>query len=273
MAGTLPLKYIQKPKYKKKFGVMAKAQGRHFLDEGTERARQERSAMIIENRNLTMSLARRIKRDSLRGVDTTLFLGLGQVVNVFNTNAAAFGLNNTQVGPAYYNRLGDKIRLKSLRIVIYGQCALVQSAGGDLPSNTFRMVVIRHRSPNGQAIPVFNTIFGKTDDAGGQTTSLLDKVFFEKTSEYQILCDRTICLNPTAGTNNPVDVQAVEFHLDEYINLRGMETQYKSNTNPAVYTDILTGGILVYFRANANVTADSECGVTNRSFARLRFYA
>ena len=137
-------------------------------------------------------------------------------------------------------------------MVIYGNCTITADANGDTQGNTLRMVVVWHKSPSGGAIPTFNTIFGETNDSGTVTTTNFDKVQFRKTSEFQILADEIVVCNLQSGMIANSDVNIQDFYIDRFINLRGRETQYLTTTSPAAYTDIQTGGILVYFRANSS---------------------
>lgn len=255
-------------------GVSLKAAAAARPDRRAQReAKAERLMQFMANRSFSRA-SNTVARDQLRGIDTDLTLAAGSVLNTVNTNGAAFGLNNIQTGSGYFNRLGDKARMKSLRMVISGQCTIAVTAGGDVGANTMRMVVVRHKTPAGAAIPAFDDIFGETNDAGTVSTTFLDKVQFRRTSQFQILCDKVVVMNPQGNTSAAAgDIETLNFYLDEFINLKGMETQYLTTTNPAVYTDIQTGGLLVYFRANLNAAATSEFIIDNRSYARLRFYA
>lgn len=206
----------------------------------------------------------------VKGLDTNV--DLAPIIDTTNTNGSSFVLNLVRAGAAYYNRVGNKIAMKSLRLRGIMQFITTPAATtADIKGNWIRMVVVYDHSPNSGTIPTYDTIFGNTDQSGMQTCNQLDALRYADTQRFSVLRDKIVTYNPpaitTAGTTN-VFSQLVEF--DEFIPLKGALTHYSNDTSPMTIADIQNGALYVYFRANTNDVV-SYCQITD-SQARLRYY-
>lgn len=214
--------------------------------------------------------ARQHLATEVKGLDTSL--NLAPIIDTTNTNAGIFVVNLARAGTGFYSRIGNKIRMKSLRVRGIMQFITTPAATtADIKGNWVRMAVVYDSSPNSGSIPTYDTIFGNTDQAGTTTTNQLDALKFANTQRFSVLRDRIVPYNPpaitTAGTTN-VFSQLVAF--DEFIPLKGAMTQYSTDSSPMTIADIEHGALYVIFRANTNDVV-SYCQITD-SQARLRYY-
>lgn len=206
----------------------------------------------------------------LHGCDTDIVLS--PVINTVNTSASQFTLNLIQQGSGFFNRIGRKISMKSLRLFCSAQCNhVIGGATGDQDGNTLRVVVVYDAQPSG-VLPTYDTIFGRTDQTGNDTGAVFDNLRFDNTARFKVVKDCILNSNPgspAAGAGS--DVCLNRFTIDEYINLKGAETVYNSTANPTTIANISSGALYVYFRALQNDAA-SFWEINSQSFARLRFY-
>lgn len=202
----------------------------------------------------------------LKGVDGTIDLASGSILNTTNTNAGIATINCVQPGTGSFNRVGRKIRMKSLRV--RGVLNYFQSnVPATYVNGLFRMTVVYDKQPNGNT-PSFDAIFGNTTQAGAESSIIIDGLRYDNTSRFQVLKDITICS----------DVQAVSaaipqeqtWHFDEFIKLKGLETVYSGQSNPCTIADIASGALFIVIRADTN-TAGAVFTITN-STVRLRYY-
>lgn len=142
-----------------------------------------------------------------------------------------------------------------------------------MTGNDLRMVLVYDRQTNSATIPTFDTIFGRTDDAGTEASGVLDNLRYDNTGRFTVLMDKVITSNPgTSGGAAAADICKNVFYCDEYIKLRNLETFYSSTTNPGANTDISSGSLYLFWRATTNGATTSQWAVTSNSIARLRYY-
>ena len=198
-------------------------------------------------------------------MDTSIDIANGNLVSTTNTNDSAFVLNLVRTGNGYFNRSGNSISMKSIRLrglarYYYGAAGPVNSSG------TLRMVVVYDKRPAG-TIPTFDTIFGRTTQDGTETCEFLDALRFDNTNRFTVLKDMVVSPQPASTS---VANSTVEFAFDSYVKLKGLKTQYSADSAPMTISDISTGGLYVYFRADGNVGASSFD--IDSATARLRWY-
>ena len=81
------------------------------------------------------------QKGEFKGMDTEMNLAAGDVLDTTNTNGAAFVLNLIRTGNASYNRVGRKIKAKTLRIFGMVYCNhVLQTQTEDLYGNILRIV-------------------------------------------------------------------------------------------------------------------------------------
>jgi len=156
-----------------------------------------------------------------------------------------------QEGSSFYNRIGRRIRAKSLEVKGYVYNTLTNtSAKNEL--NYMRFMVVYDRQVNG-ANPSFSDVIQAYNNAGGTTNTALDGMNMNNRDRFMILRDWKIVLPPVgvAGVattySDGIVTQAsakedrgsLNFH--DYIKLKGLETQFKGTSNPSVVGDVSTG--------------------------------
>jgi len=207
----------------------------------------------------------------LRGCDTTLTIAAASLLATTTTNGSSFVLNLVQQGTGSWNRIGRKIRMKSLRIKVDALCRHFLTSG-DLTASLMRMVVVYDKQPSG-VLPTYDTIFGQTDQQGTETGAILDSLRYDNTGRFRVLSDKvfTSTCQAISGTTD-ADYEDVQHYCDEFIDLKGKETIYSATNNPSTIADISTGALYVYFRASQNTGTLSQWRLTSNSTARLRYY-
>ena len=219
----------------------------------------------------TMGAAVLMRQGEKKGVDIDLTQAL-PITTTTNTNSNALVLNLIQSGTGSWNRVGRKAHLRSIRLKGVATAVIAAEAvTGVLRGGTLRMVVVWDKQPSCNAVPAFDTVFGRTDQAGTESTAYLDPPRYDNMDRFSVLKDCVLQINPTAvntlGGANDLLVYYAAF--DEYIKLGGRETVFSGQTVPMTIADISTGGLYVYFRADA--TTATQWAVESDSVARLRY--
>jgi len=177
-------------------------------------------------------------------------------------------LNGVAQGATQYNRIGNKIAMKSIRIrgQIINLLTVVQ--------NYLRIVVVYDKQTNG-ALPNSSVVLQTRIQDGTATNSAFSELNMDYLERFTILRDYTIAtpaLTNTAGviTNLGFDPGQNSdggsiFEIDWFIKLKGLQTLYKGATSGI--GDIATGGLYMYF-----LTHQTNNAWTFRNAERLRYY-
>lgn len=193
-----------------------------------------------------------------------------------NTTGTIFVMNLIAAGSSFYNRIGRKIELKSVRVT--GVITL------DLNTTTqdndlARIALVYDRQFNG-ATPAITDIFQDTNAIGTNFTTPLSGVNLNNRDRFLVIMDKRIPLPAltvtTSVTPVPTNVwpnsYADEKHnsfIDEYRKLGNLVTQYKADSSPPVSGDISTGALLlVSYGLNTNGTEGFQMSYWN---VRLRY--
>lgn len=244
---------------------MSRKSGKAALYTGRKRA-------VVRPSKMPSSMIAAVRRaGEKKGFDTGLTIAA--VIDTTNTNGDCFVLNLCQQGAGYWNRIGRKINLESVRLRGIAQFNFAPVATtAALISNTLRMVLVWDKQPSGGAIPTFDTVFGTTGQDGTEGTTFLNPVKFDNMDRFSVLKDWVCSQMPHAalssGTTNPVTVQVP---FDEYVKLGGREVVFLGQTAPMTIADISTGALYVYFRVETNTASTGTVSIDNSSFARLRY--
>ncbi len=212
-------------------------------------------------------------RSELKGMDTDISITRGNVLATTNTNGASTILNLIRSGSGSWNRIGRKVKLKSVRLRGLAQHVYSnQATTSNILSNTLRMVVVWDKQPSGATLPTFDKIFGRTEQDGTESTDFLDPINYDNMGRFQVLADKLIdgkvsIVPNSGGSENDV---FEDFAFDCYVKL-GRETIFEGNSEPMTIADISSGGLYVYFRGLRNISDVSEWQINANSFARLRY--
>jgi len=204
----------------------------------------------------------------LKGVDT-LLQPLNPIPSV-GDNEGSFVLNLIQSGSGSFNRVGRKIRMKSVRVKFIMDCLSDNNGGAAATKGVVaRACLVYDKNPSGGAIPNFDHIVGKTSQAGTETYNMMYNVAFDRTGRFKIIRDWYHVFDPLGIPGNAEEGGVRKWFLDEYVDLKGLETIYGDNSDPAAYTDIQSGGLILYLRAQTEDNTVSAMQVG--SVARLRY--
>lgn len=215
------------------------------------------------------AVARARLQPEVKGVDTTLTLN--PIISTTTTNASSFLLNAIAPGSGSFNRIGRKAHLKSLRLKGAITFTAVASATGVNFGNWVRMVVVWDQQPNSGSIPTWDTIFGVTDQAGTETSTILAPLKYDNMNRFQILKDRTIDYDVQAAAPVSTGSTSELVLFDEYLTLGNRETLYSGQSATCTTADISSGALYVYFRAYTNTAGVNVAQVDGTSIARLRY--
>lgn len=162
-----------------------------------------------------------------------------------NTTAVLTPLNLIRVGSTFCNRIGRKIEMQSLRVS--GRLDAIRTiADGEY----LRVMIVYDRQANG-ALPAIADVLQTTDQATANTTTSYSGINLNNRDRFVILRDERIvtpAVTYTAGVETNVGIIDPVHRLtnfDWYIKLKGMLTQYKADSAPAVIGDIATGSLLL----------------------------
>lgn len=215
-------------------------------------------------RQATRQVIRAIANEK-KGCDTVL--NTGPITTNVASAANAFTLNTMQQGSGYWQRVGRKVNLESLRlrgdiVSIFDQGLTVSGA-----SCLVRMVVVWDKQSSGGL--QFDGIFGNTTNAGTEASTVLDSISYDQMDRFVVLKDIIIPQNPPSISNAEADDSLrTSTYFDEFIDLKGKVTTYDNTTNPGAVADIASGAIYVYFRVTNSTNMDTYI---ENAVARLRY--
>lgn len=159
-------------------------------------------------------------------------------------------------GAAAFNRIGQKILLKSLRLRgnIKNVATGVQAFG--------RIIVVYDRQANA-ALPNWADLISAQTSAGATSTSCYDGINMANRERFLVLADEQFnfpSVTFTAGvlTNYEAITEKLPsmFNFDRFIPLKDMEMHF-NNTNGGTFADIQTGSISLFVAMDSNGTAAS----------------
>lgn len=163
------------------------------------------------------------------------------------TPPAAISLFTPLQGAAGFNRIGQKVILKSLRVRGYVQ------AGATSTPDFGRIIVVYDKQANA-ALPNWADLITSISAAGAATTDTLAGINMSNRNRFIVLADEQLWLPSvtyTAGvlTNvgslNTTDKNPSMFNFDRFIKLRDMETHF-NNANGGTFADIQTGSLNMF---------------------------
>lgn len=160
-------------------------------------------------------------------------------------------------GSAAYQRIGQRVQLKSLRI--RGNIEGVTAYTG---VDTGRILVVYDRQPNG-AKALWTDVIASVTNAGATASTEVDGLNMANRERFQILADEQLYLNgfqSTAGViSTPSFFTSTEknppmLNFDRFIKLKNLEVHFNNGAAGTV-ADIQTGAVLMFFAAGANSDA------------------
>lgn len=223
------------------------------------------------------------------------------ISNDLNGNANSTLINGVQAGVANYQRVGNKIRIQSIRakVTFTQQHGQTISQSPAALGNKVRFVIVWDRDVS-NAAPNFSSIFQSRTQDGTVTTGLNTPLKVEENARFRVLHDEVIDFNAPFGppttasylqtapppppnitlydygygtgtTNGSYSIERVTRDIYIDCSKKNMETRFLSTANPMTPSNIANGALYVIARAgNASVTS-SHCGFSTDSYIRIRY--
>lgn len=190
-----------------------------------------------------------------------------------NTTGTFILLNAIQAGSGFFNRVGNKIEMRSIRFT--GQIRSLNVSRSAV-ADYLRVVIVYDRQSNG-ATPALTDVFQDTDNVGNNHTDSLSGINLNNRDRFAIIMDKRIMLpqaTDTAGALTNVFPNSFQHEkwdtIDEYRKLKGLVTHYGTSSNPAAIGDIKSGALFLIAFTAVNAAA-SEIFAINNWNARLRY--
>lgn len=178
-------------------------------------------------------------------------------------------LNGIQEGSSFFNRIGRKVTMKSLRFI-----GNIKAGTAGALDEYSRIMILYDRQPNA-AFPVTSDVLASVDNTGSSTSTSYDHLNMNNAERFLVLADIRIdapnlqsAAQQSPSVGSVIDYTKNEVNIDRFIKLTNLETHYKSSSNPAVVSDINTGS-LILFTLGKNASATQNLTLTWSS--RLRY--
>lgn len=173
-------------------------------------------------------------------------------------------LNGLQTGAGYFNRIGSKIRMKSIQL----RGVITQSATA--VEGYLRMLIVYDKQSNG-TLPDLVDIIESRNNAGTALTTIYSQAKTENRERFEIIRDK-VWRNPSATFTGGVQTNGPSYpgvddswEFNEFIKLNSKKVSYKNSTGGI--SDITTGSLMVFF-----FCAGTDSAWTCNWSSRLRFY-
>lgn len=192
----------------------------------------------------------------------------GSLLTSGSSNAAIFLLNGLKLGTAAFNRIGNKIAMKSLYwSVAFGLSATDADPTVDLTNLNvpLRTMVVYDKQPNGATFVLGDLLsaFSGLDNADARAIDVNSPNNLNNRDRFIVLSDKRYILSSAVTTNRLIK---------KYKRLN-TAVSYKSGATAGDITDITSGALffLCWFDADMAGKTDPSYGVTMRGDIRLRF--
>lgn len=190
----------------------------------------------------------------------------------FAGNASFIVLNAPAVGAAFFNRIGRKIRMKSLFIEI----GIGPSATAAADDNWRFLIVYDRQSDN--LMPAITDVLADVSYAGTTTTTTFSHLNMANKDRFLILMDERRMLpavgnsagTPYYASGAPCNTAPDTYMFKRYIKLKGLETRYSVDAGTPAYSDITTGALWFFCFGNNKGNA-AAVGYNYVFNARLKF--
>lgn len=196
------------------------------------------------------------------------------IVEHTTTNDNIRTLNVVVPGTGSFNRIGRKINILSLRVwgTIYWSIGRVLATDHQ-GENWVRLALVWDKQPNSSGTaPTFDTIFGTTNNGGGEACSILDPLKYDNMARFKII--RNWILTPPAISCTSsvaagvVTTTLVPTMIDEFVKLPSLETTYGAAGGSLA--DIATGALYLVVRAH-KASAENFMAMSTNFKTRMRF--
>lgn len=203
----------------------------------------------------------------------------GGVPNVNGANQCVQYLNIVGIGASFWNRIANRIRMKSLHI----KAQFFQSSAAVEVKDTvvFRVMIVYDRQSNGVALTSLQDLIQSVDLAGAAVSPTQYPLVFQQKNQtnkdrFQILMDKSYTLGATRAAADSPHIIGVttgvkgQYTIDKYLRLKDMETHFKANiaADSNAFNTISTGSLMLVAWTDA-VSAGTTYDI--QGTARLMF--
>jgi len=217
----------------------------------------------MQQRNYSNSAA--IKKE-IKCVDMNITQN--PVLTSTNTNGGIAPVNCIQPGTGSWNRIGKRIKMKSVRYK--GTIQFINTGTNITTNSSVRMCLVYDKQPSSGSIPIFNEIFGSTTQTGTESTNgIFDNLRVDNTDRFSILKDDVYTSNmqpvPSGGTSSEY-----QCYFDTFVKLKELDTVFSGQSNPCTIADISSGALYLVYRSE-DLSPDMAVAVESATL-RLRYY-
>jgi len=204
-----------------------------------------------------------------------------QIVLPFKvTGTFSTALNTPNQGTDFYNRIGNRIMMRSLQI--FGKIERTGSNATAVGEDLGRILVVYDRQSNG-ALPVLSDVILSVDSSGGGLSTAESFINQYNRDRFTVLSDETVYL-PPCGINGAVDILPTSYVIpnnhpgktggflyQKFIKLKDLETKFNPG-GAGTIADVNTGGLFVLVLSDVASTAGTTVAWQLRIGTRLKFH-
>lgn len=172
-------------------------------------------------------------------------LNVPTVINI-DTTGLIQNLCVIQQGNGEWNRLGNKISLKSLRI----RLELFGGYNVYISASQARFLIIYDRQPNGAYPTLTNMLSTIRQDGTPVNGTLFSNININLFERFIVLMDEFVTLPPFQSgalldTSEMTVTAQSSFTIDRYLKLKNLETVFSTTTAPLPISNVQTGALYV----------------------------
>lgn len=179
-------------------------------------------------------------------------------------------MNGIATGSSFYNRVGRQIKMKSFQIKAFFR------SNTQFSDQTYVRIALVYDAQSNGVAPTLTDLWTDYSATGATQTTPTSGINLNNRDRFRILMEETVNL-PQVGIQTTNDIGTVntgpgsspgakELCLHKYINLKGLVTNFKSDTNTV--GDISTGGLFLVTLGSSTFTAPWTLVFSTR----VRFY-
>lgn len=190
------------------------------------------------------------------------------LVNI-DTTGVLQNLATIQVGTGEYNRVGNKVALKSLRIRFSITSATPTTP--QLGPNVARLMVIYDRQPNGAYPTIANLLNLIRQDGTAVNGTCWSSINLNLLERFIVLMDKCFTLPSILSDGTEVGVWPMNeelYMIDEFIKLKNLETVYSNTASPLAIAQVQVGAL---YLLSLGDTTQANAPYAWKGETRLRF--
>lgn len=206
------------------------------------------------------------------------------IIIATNVNTNIKFLNPIQQGAGQNNRVGNKVRLHSVRVRMNILNSYQTVLPGNFQGDNFVRIVLFWDKEGGPRAP-FNDVFAQVTQDDTVQTDMFSLVYPPNNGRYRILRDELINFNmdpanpiedsnPAVGTPSTytMGLQQKTKFLDWYVPLKNemFTTRWNGTVNPITENSVISGCLYLASIANTEIVSLGQAQILSAS-ARVRF--